>query len=215
VLATNTHRTAKSRDRFLSSAELVEVWRASGNGAYGAVVKLLILTGQRRNEIGSLQWSEIDPASRLMRLPDERSKNRLPHDVPLSDPAMGLLQAMPQQSAFVFGTSSIGFCDYATNKTALDRRIAAARQAAGVEPMRPWVVHDLRRTVATHMAEFGVQPHIIEAVLNHKSGHKAGVAGIYNRATYEKEKRQALAWWADHVLAEVESRSANVVPLRA
>jgi hypothetical protein len=76
-------------------------------------------------------------------------------------------------------------------------------------------LHDLRRSVATHMAELGVQPHIVEAVLNHVSGHKAGVAGIYNKAAYEREKRQALAIWADHVMAAVEGRASNVVPLRA
>ena len=73
----------------------------------------------------------------------------------------------------------------------------------------------MRRSVATGMAELGVAPHIVEAVLNHVSGHKAGIAGVYNRATYEKEKRVALATWADHVLAAVEGRAATVVPMRA
>jgi integrase len=214
VLATNTHRTTKSRNRVLSSTELAEVWRASGDDAYGAVVKLLILTGQRRNEIGSLPWTEVDLAASLIRLPDERTKNDKLHEVPLAVPAIELLQAMPRQRTFVFGTSSIGFCDYHTAKTALNQRIAAARQAAGIEPMRPWVLHDLRRSAATGMAEIGVQPHIVEAVLNHKSGHKAGVAGIYNHAIYEKEKRTALAMWADHIMAAVEGWTTNVVPLR-
>ena len=215
VLATNTHRVVKSRDRVLSSAELAEVWRAAGNGAYGVVIKLLILTGQRRNEIGSLPWTEVDLAASLIRLPNERTKNDRPHEVPLAAPAVELLQAMPRQGAFVFGTSSIGFCDYATNKAALDQRIAAARQGAGAEPMPPWVIHDLRRSVATHMAEIGVPPHIVEAVLNHTSGHKGGVAGVYNRATYEPEKRAALDRWAEHVMALIEDRAAKVVPLRA
>jgi integrase len=74
--------------------------------------------------------------------------------------------------------------------------------------------HDLRRTVATRMAELGVQPHIIEAVINHVSGHKGGVAGIYNRASYDKEKREALNLWAEHVMATVEGRIATVVPLK-
>jgi integrase len=75
-------------------------------------------------------------------------------------------------------------------------------------------VHDLRRTVATRMAELGVPPHIIEAVLNHVSGHKSGVAGIYNRATYDKEKREALNLWAEHLLAVIEGRKAVVVPMK-
>jgi integrase len=77
-----------------------------------------------------------------------------------------------------------------------------------------WVLHDLRRTAATRMAELGVQPHIIEAVINHVSGHKGGVAGIYNRATYDKEKREALNLWAEHVMALVENRKAVVVPMK-
>jgi hypothetical protein len=81
--------------------------------------------------------------------------------------------------------------------------------------MRPWVLHDICRSVATHMAQIGLQPHIIEAILNHVSGHKAGVAGIYNRAVYECEKRQALDLWAEHVMAFVEGRAANGVQLRA
>jgi integrase len=219
VIGTNTHRTIKNRDRVLSEAELVEVWRAAGSDAYGTIIKLLICTGQRRNEIGSLMWREADFDARLIKLPAARVKNHRAHDVPLTEPAMELLQAMPRgQDAFIFGTSSIGFCAYNDSKIALDQRIAAARQAAGLEPMQPWVVHDVRRSCATHMAEIGIQPHIIEAVLNHVSGHKAGVAGVYNKAAYEKEKRVALAMWAEHIMALVEGRERRaqvVVPMRA
>ena len=80
--------------------------------------------------------------------------------------------------------------------------------------MAHWVIHDLRRTVVTRMAELGVQPHIIEAVINHASGHKGGVAGVYNRATYDREKRAALNLWAEHVLAVVEGRTATVVSMK-
>jgi integrase len=214
VAFTNTHRVRKARDRVLSQAELVEVWRAAGDDAYGTIVKLLILTGQRREEIGALPWHEIDFPARLIRLSGERTKNHRPHDVPLSEPAVALLQAMPRIGAFVFGgTASHGFSSFTEGKAKLDQRLAAAHQE---EPMRPWVLHDVRRSVATHMAETGIaQPHVIEAVLNHSSGHKAGVAGVYNRASYDKEKRAALDRWADHVLAAVEGRDNNVVPLRA
>jgi integrase len=108
-----------------------------------------------------------------------------------------------------------GIRGFAIPKRALDGRVAAARQGAGADLMPPWVVHDLRRTCATGMAELGVAPHIIEAVLNHVSGHKAGVAGVYNRASYEREKRQALDLWGEHVMTLVERRATNVVPLRA
>jgi hypothetical protein len=84
-------------------------------------------------------------------------------------------------------------------------------QRAGITP---WVLHDLRRSTATGMAEAGIQPHIIEAVLNHVSGHKGGVAGIYNKASYEREMRAALALWADHVRSLVEGGERKIIPLR-
>jgi integrase len=211
VIATNRHGANKPRERVLTMGEIAEIWRASGEEPYGSIVKLLILTGQRRTEIGSLRWSEIDFVTGLIRLPGERCKNHRPHDIPLSDPAMQMLQATPRVGEFVFGTTPIGFSPYADAKHDLDERIAIAR---GPEPMPPWVLHDLRRSVATHMAEIGVQPHIVEAVLNHISGHKSGVAGIYNRATYAEEKRQALCRWADHLMTVIEGRPLSVVPTR-
>jgi integrase len=219
VVATNRHAPAKGRERVLTDTELAEVWHAAGDGPYGTILKLLILTGQRREEIGAVRWSETDFAARLIRLPSERTKNGRPHDVPLAEPAMRLLQAIPRrisQPDFVFGTSSTGFCGYSISKAALDERIAAVRLAAGTAPMIPWTLHDLRRSVATGMGEsLGVAPHVVEAILNHVSGHKKGVAGVYNRATYEKEKRAALAMWADHLLATVEGCADKIVPLRA
>jgi integrase len=80
---------------------------------------------------------------------------------------------------------------------------------------RPWRTHDLRRTVATRMAELGVEPHVIEAILGHTGGHKRGVAGIYNRATYEAQKRSALTMWANHVTEITQGADRKVVPLRS
>jgi integrase len=210
VTVTARHGNGGGRDRVLSDTELTEVWRAAGDSIYGTVVRVLILTGQRREEIGALRWSEVDVAAQAIRLPAERCKNGRPHDIPLSAPAMRLIAAMPRRldSDMVFGIRG-----FAIPKRALDGRVAAARQGAGVDLMLPWVLHDLRRTCATGMAEIGVAPHVIEAVLNHVSGHKAGVAGIYNRATYEREKRQALDLWAEHVMALVEEQAPNAGPL--
>lgn len=202
---TNLHHHAKARERVLTNAELVAVWHGAGDGTYGVLVKLLILTACRRAEIGSLRWDEIDFAARVLHLPGERTKNHRSHLVPLSDPALQLLQAMPRVGPFVFGTSVIGYCKWASAKRALDTRIAA--------PMPAWVIHDLRRSAATHMANLGVQPHVIEALLNHVSGHKAGVAGIYNLATYDQERRIALNLWAERIAALVSGRVSNVVVL--
>jgi integrase len=109
---------------------------------------------------------------------------------------------------YVFGRDDTGFQGWSKAKEKIDDRTAKKKA------IDHWTPHDLRRTVATRMADLGVQPHIVEAVLNHVSGHKSGVAGIYNRATYAKEKREALSLWGEHVMALVEGRDATVVPLR-
>lgn len=194
------------RTRVLSLAELSAVWRACEDNAYGAIVKLLILTGQRRDEIGGLRFGEI--CEGIIALPASRAKNKQAHAIPLSAPAQAILAGRSQMSDFVFGTQA--YTSWSRGKYLLDAALAALG-----EKFEPWTLHDLRRSTATGMAELGVAPHIVEAVLNHVSGHKAGVAGVYNRATYEKEKRAALATWADHVLAAVEGRPATVVPMRA
>jgi integrase len=109
----------------------------------------------------------------------------------------------------VFGRDDTGFQGWSKSKERIDARIAKAGT-----PLPGWTPHDLRRTAATRMADLGVGPHIIEAVLNHISGHKAGVAGIYNRASYDREKREALNLWAEHVLSIVEGRASVVIPLK-
>jgi integrase len=174
-----------SRDRVLTPEELRNLWHCLGEGHFADIVRLLLLTGQRRNEIGGLTWAEVDLDRKLIVLAPERTKNKRRHEVPLSVQAIAILQRQDQRTEFVF-TKYMG---WGAAKVKLDQRVAIA----------PWRLHDLRRTAATGMAELGVQPHIIEAVLNHVSGHKAGVAGIYNRARYEGEMRDALQRWADHV----------------
>jgi integrase len=178
-----------SRERVLSRDELRILWHALGEDKFGDVVRLLLLTGQRRNEIGKLQWGEIDLTRRVIVLASERTKNGRQHEVPLSTQAMTIFerQSRRNSSDYLFGER--GFNDWAVAKVKLDQR-------AGIVD---WHLHDLRRTCATAMAELSVQPHIIEAVLNHQSGHKGGIAGIYNRAKYADEMRSALQRWADHL----------------
>jgi integrase len=208
VAANTNKREEKSRERVLTDAELRTVWRACTDDEYGAVLKLLILTGQRANEVAELRGEEVDGNQIL--LPAERTKNGRAHIVPLSEPAKTILaEFVDANRKYVFGRDDTGFQGWSKAKEKIDERIAA-----GKKPLAHWTVHDLRRTVTTRMAELGVQPHIIEAVLNHVSGHKGGVAGIYNRATYNKEKRAALNLWAEHVMAPVEGRGATVVPMK-
>lgn len=207
VLATKKNDET-ARDRVLSDKELRSIWNALPPGDYASIVKLLILTGQRRSEIGGLRWSEIDFEKKIIRLPAGRTKNGRAHQVPMSAAVQSILEAQERQEDrdFVFGRGQGGFSGFGTGKLLLD----------GLLPknMPAWTVHDLRRSAATGMAEIGIQPHIIEAVINHVSGHKGGVAGIYNRAGYEAEKATALARWAEHVAAIVEARKSNVAPLR-
>ncbi len=204
------------RNRVLSEAELVEVWQASGEGDYGRIVRLLMLTGQRRLEIGDLIWPEIDAEKCQVELPAERTKNHRPHIVPLSDQALTLLPKRRQGRDLVFGRADGGFSGWSKAKGELDARIAAARRAAGIEkPMPAWRLHDLRRSFVTHINERGfAQPHVVEAIVNHISGHLAGIAGVYNKAQYLTERRHALELWGAHVAALVEGHTSKVVPLR-
>ena len=182
VVNTNK-RDEHPRDRVLSNDEIGRIWNAAGDDAFGTIIKLLILTGQRRSEISELRWSEI--GADAIQLPSERAKNRRAHVVPLAPTARALLEKSPRNGEGVFKSPAWSTC-----KDELDKR-------SGVSG---WVIHDIRRSVATGMADIGIAPHIIEAVLNHVSGHKGGVAGIYNRSSsYAAEKAAALARWDEHV----------------
>jgi integrase len=219
-----SHRTAgKPRERVLTVPELVEVWHALDrvqicNGAYAAIVRTLILTGQRRDEIGGLEFAELRDDLDRIDLPPRRTKPKRSHTIPLSDPVRAILRPWIDRttdSPFVFGPHP--FVSWSLGKRMLDEALVKA----GIE-IEPCVVHDLRRSAATGMGNINVAPHVIEAVLNH-SGAKADIlAGIdprlrrtYNQSVYENPKRDALVAWGDHVMAAVEGRSAAVVPFRA
>jgi integrase len=189
-----------SRDRTLADHEIGAVWRACDglsrsvdwmgnevNRPYGDIIKLLALTGQRLREVSEMSWSEIDLEARTWSLPRERCKNGHAHVVPLSEQALAILWGprTPNDSDLVFGVSG-----FSRAKKTLD---TVAKLST------PWCLHDLRRTCASGMARLGVAPHVVEAVLNHKSGQVRGVAAVYNRYSYSTEKREALDLWAQHV----------------
>jgi len=219
VTATNKAGDEAPRDRVLSDGELVEIWRACRDDDFGAIVKLLILTAQRREEVGGMADSELDIEKRLWSLPRHRTKNKQPHDVPLSDAALTLVKGHPRREKrdLLFGeTSDRSFSGWSRSRRALDERIKEARaKDDNNAPMPRWTLHDLRRTTATRLGDLGIQPHVVEALLNHISGSKSGVAGIYNRATYAAEKRQAVDIWAAHITSLLTANPLNVVPLRA
>jgi integrase len=207
VTNTNINETS-SRDRVLTAAELRAIWEAAGDDRYGSIIKVLALTGARRDEVGGLLWSEVDLDDALIRLPAERNKNDRPQDIPLSTPALAILRAQPHNHPeFVFGgVGRGGFNAWSKFKVKLDARLDP--------PVADWRLHDFRRTISTAMHDqLGIAPHIVEAVLGHV-GHKAGVAGVYNRARYETDKRNALARWAEYLMAVVGGREQTVVSLR-
>jgi integrase len=190
VQGTNRPKGAAQRERVLSNDELAAVWRACGDDDFGRIVRLLMLTGQRRNEVGEMEWNEI--VGDVWTIPASRTKNGRTHTIPLTSLALSLL---PLAQLPVIRTGRIfTIGSWSRTKARLDAAVLLPR----------WTLHDLRRTCATGMADLGVLPHIVEAVLNHVSGHKSGVAGIYNRARYADEVRDALERWSVHVAALVE-----------
>jgi integrase len=209
VVGTIKPEDSKPRERVLSDAELIAIWRACRDDDLGRLVKLLILTGARRSEVGGMSWSELDLERGTWTIPAARAKNHRGHTLPLPQMVLDIIatvSCMVGRDQLFGARSARGFTGWGAKDE------SALRAAAEVSD---WSLHDLRRTCATKMADLGVQPHIIEAVLNHVSGHKGGVAGIYNRSSYEREVRAALMLWADHVRALVEGGEKKIVPLRA
>jgi integrase len=199
------------RERVLDNTEIALIWNATEHDHYSSIVRLLLLTGQRADEIASLRWSEVGDTA--VTLPGSRTKNKRQHSIPLSRPALDVLAGQPRRVSddgslreLVFGVGQRGFSGWSRCKERLDERISEKNG----KPLPAWRLHDIRRSVATGMADLGVQPHIIEAVLNHVSGSKAGVAGIYNRSSYDTEKRRALELWANHLTAIAEGSENNV-----
>jgi integrase len=197
-------KRAPGRSRVLTDDELRKIWENVGDVEYGKIVRLLILTGARAQEIGGMQWPEIDLDGGTWMLPGERSKNRRPHTLPITGSMRSILETVPQrfENDFLFGRR--GFQAWSFCKRALDERIGIAH----------WTVHDVRRSVATKLGDIGIQPHIIEEILNHR-GHRRGVAGTYNRSPYEREVRAAMAAWSDHIRALVTGGERTVIAFPA
>lgn len=211
VVATNNPAEgAKSRDRVLSDAELAAIWHACADDDFGRIVKLLMLLGCRREEIGGLSWTEIPFETWIMTIPGTRTKNHHPLVLTLPTAALEILRSAPRRDGrdYVFGHRGGAFSAWSYSTIALNNRIAEMEG----KPLPRWTLHDLRRTLRTGMGRLGVQPHIAELIINHVKG---GVEGIYDRHKYEREIKAALALWAEHLTAIVEGRKAKVVALRA
>jgi integrase len=189
------------RDRVLAPEELKAIWKQCREDDFGRIVRLLLLTACRRDEIGGLSWPELDLETGKMLLPKERTKSGRPLALTLPDAARSILKAAPRRAGrdLVFGGGKAGFSAWSYSILSLNSRIIEASGRA----LAPWRIHDLRRTVRTGMGKIGVKPHIAELVLNH-TGHKAGIGGVYDHYDYEPEITEALAKWEQHLLAIVD-----------
>ena len=190
---------SRSRDRVLSDDELRAVIFAARQAGrpYGAIVELLALTGQRRNEVASMRWQELDLDKTLWTIPGNRAKNGRPHVVHLFHRAFELITAQDKSCDLVF-PNLLGkpFMSFPRAKQQLD-------QVCGV---KDWVLHDLRRTVVSGMAALGVAPHVADKILNHQSGTISGVAAVYQRHEFLNERKAAMEHWDMHLAGLLQPR---------
>jgi integrase len=199
----------KARERILTDDELVSIWRASYQSSFGAFYRLLILTGQRKSEVATLQWSHLDRSQATWTIPAAQTKNGKAHIVPLSQAALDELEAL--------GGDEWPKTGYVISTTAGKKPIAGfskAKKSLDAAQVSEWRVHDLRRTLATGLQRLGVRFEVTEAVLNHVSGSRGGVAGIYQRHDWKDEKRAALDSWGAHIQTLLTGEeTTNVVHL--
>ena len=199
------------RDRILTDGELRALWDAADalEQPYRGFVQLLILTGQRRGEVSGLTWSELDLETKLWTLPAGRAKNGVEHTIPLSDQAVAIVRSLPRiaGSEFVFSISGRSqIRGYGIIKRRLDALMPA--------DIPPWVLHDIRRTVASGMARLGINLPVIEKLLNHVSGSFGGIVSVYQRHDFAEPKRAAMQAWANFVEQLVSGAPAgNVIEL--
>lgn len=224
----------EARDRVLTDEELRAIWTACGGlGApFGPVVRLLMLTGQRRAEVAGMTWAEIDLDAATWRIPKERAKNGKSHEIDLCPQAVAILKELPKVANHVFparraparrpGAAAAahgGVRGFSAAKRSLDALVETAWREAHPklnQPMKPWRLHDLRRTAATGMAAMKFAPHVVERVLNHISGTQSGLVGVYQRHDYREERKAASLAWGAHVDAVVKGvePASNVRKLR-
>jgi integrase len=196
----------RARDRILTDGELAGIIRAARQlgGPYGAIVEVLALTGQRRDEVARMSWEEVDLGRRVWTLPALRTKNDKAHIVQLTDPAVAVIGAQPHLGRLVFsrnGVTPIG--DFSSQKRKLDDLCNVPH----------WRLHDLRRTMVSGMASLGMAPHVADKILNHAAGTISGVAAVYQRHEFLNERRDALERWGAHVVGLL--REGEVVELKA
>lgn len=219
----------KTRDRVLSDDEIALVLRACDaiGAPFGPMVKMLFLTGQRRTEVAGARFSEleIEGNNQLWVIPPEKAKNKKEHFVPLTSAVLDLISSLPRivptegkKAIFLFTTNGrTPVSGFSKAKKSVDKamidilRETATKEGRDPDKVRlePWTFHDIRRTVASGMARLNVAVHVVEAILNHRSGSIKGVAAVYNRYDYADEKRGALSVWADYLASISQTPKAQ------
>lgn len=210
-----------ARDRWLEDWELRLVWQAAGDlgHPFGPLVRLLILTGARREEVAGLPWNELRQEDALWKLPADRAKNGHATDIALSTLAVSEIAALaddaqkwPKRGLLFSTTGKTPVSGFSRAKRRLDVKIAKLNEG---EPIEHWTLHDLRRTLATGMQRLGVRFEVTEAILNHVGSSRSGVAGVYQRHDWTPERRTALDAWSSHVAGLLgRGVASNVVAMR-
>jgi len=218
----------RARNRVLTDEEIRWFWQPCGEigWPFGPLFLLLLLTAQRRDEVGGMRWSEVDVDKQIWTLPRQRAKGDREHEVHLSDAAVDVLRSLPRiasnsigQDGLVFTTNGrTSVSGFGNAKRRLDLIMAEARrQSLGLSErtkIPDWRLHDLRRTAATGMARLNFPPHVVDKVLNHVSVTIRGVAAVYNRFEYLEERRDALEGWGRYIGTIVTPTEANIVAMR-
>ena len=205
TIGTAKPKAPPSRERVLSDQELVAIWKATSEETdFNRIVRLLITTGQRRGEVGACAWPELNTERTTWTIPAKRAKNGREHSLPLGSLSREIIANVPPIIGrdLLFGArTERGFTSWAEHKKALDARLG--------DQVRPWTLHDLRRTAATRMCDIGVEPHVVEEILNHQSGHRGGIVGVYNKSKYARAVHNAVATWDRHLRALIEGRDGR------
>lgn len=203
----------KPRDRVLDNDEIRAFWTGCDRlgWPFGALLKLLLLTAQRRDEVGRLRWNELDLDKSTWTIPRERAKSDRAHIVHLSGPAIEIIKALPHTGDLVFsGTGATAVSGYSQAKTRIDNLMTAQLREESGDPeaeIVPWILHDLRRTATTGMAGLTIAPHVVDKILNHTGGVIRSVAAIYNRFAYLDERKAALETWGRYVMDLVRPKA--------
>lgn len=208
----------ETRERVLTDDEIKLLWKATDDTGYpfGPFAKLLLLTAARRDEVAGMTDRELDLDAKTWTIPKERAKNNEEHIIPLSDAAVAVIESLPRiagKDRLLFTMTGVTpISGFSKSRAALQVKM---REHADGEEVEHWTFHDLRRTAASGMAKLNIPPHVIEAVLNHRTGTIRGVARVYNRNTYEPEKRIALDTWSRHIerLISDDEAESNVLPM--